>query len=82
MKLYELTWGVYPRRVIIYLAEKGVSDIERVPLDFLRGENRQPEHLVRNPAGTFRYWRFRRAFSFGNRRRFSNISKKSIRGRI
>jgi glutathione S-transferase len=52
MKLYELTWGVYPRRVIIYLAEKGISDIERVPLDFLRGENRQPEHLSRNPAGT------------------------------
>jgi glutathione S-transferase len=52
MKLYELTWGVYPRRVIIYLAEKGISDIARVPLDFLRGENREPEHLERNPAGT------------------------------
>lgn len=52
MKLYELTWGVYPRRVTIYLAEKGISDIERIPLDFFRGENRQPEHLARNPAGT------------------------------
>jgi glutathione S-transferase len=52
MKLYELIWGVYPRRVIIYLAEKGISDIERIPLDFFRGENRQPEHLTRNPAGT------------------------------
>jgi glutathione S-transferase len=52
MKLYELTWGVYPRRVIIYLAEKGISDLERIPLDFLRGENRRPEHLARNPAGT------------------------------
>ncbi|MBV8454728.1 MAG: glutathione S-transferase N-terminal domain-containing protein [Deltaproteobacteria bacterium] len=52
MKFYELTWGVYPRRVIIYMAEKGIADIERVPLDFLRGENRQTEHLFRNPAGT------------------------------
>jgi glutathione S-transferase len=52
MKLYELTWGVYPRRVIIYLAEKGISDIARVTLDFLRGENREPEHLERNPTGT------------------------------
>lgn len=52
MKLYELTWGVYPRRVIIYMAEKGISDIERIPLDLVRGENRQPDHLARNPAGT------------------------------
>lgn len=52
MKLYELTWGVYPRRVIIYMAEKGISDIERVPIDFLRGENLMSGHLSRNPAGT------------------------------
>jgi glutathione S-transferase len=42
----------HPRRVIIYLAEKGIRDIERIPLDFFRGENRQAEHLARNPAGT------------------------------
>jgi glutathione S-transferase len=52
MKLYELSWGVYPRRVIIYLAEKGISHLERIPVDLVRGENRQSEHLARNPAGT------------------------------
>jgi len=52
MKLFELTWGLYPRRVIIYLVEKGITDIERVPLDFLRNQHRDSRHLSRNPAST------------------------------
>lgn len=33
MKLFELEWGLYPRRVEIYLAEKGLEGIERVKYD-------------------------------------------------
>ncbi|MAQ13873.1 MAG: hypothetical protein CMN30_03650 [Sandaracinus sp.] len=35
MKLYELEWGLYPRRIEIYLAEKGLDGIERVTYDAL-----------------------------------------------
>jgi glutathione S-transferase len=52
MKIYSFAWGMYPRRVIIYLAEKGISNIDLVQIDVLAGENREPEHLARNPAGT------------------------------
>ncbi|WP_257455120.1 thioredoxin domain-containing protein [Archangium lipolyticum] len=32
MKFYELSYGVYPRRVSIYLAEKGLTGIVRISL--------------------------------------------------
>ena len=51
MKLYLFDWGMYPRRVLVYLAEKGI-DIDQVLLDPLLGENRQEAHLARNPTGT------------------------------
>ncbi|WP_447928947.1 glutathione S-transferase family protein [Vreelandella sp. EE27] len=38
MKLYELDWALYPRRIGIYLAEKGITDIERVALDAMAPE--------------------------------------------
>ncbi len=37
MTLYELAWGPYPRRVGIYLAEKGITGIERVAFDLMAG---------------------------------------------
>lgn len=52
MKLYEFDWGIYPRRVLVYLAEKGITDLDRVSVDLMRGENRQPAFLELNPAGT------------------------------
>ena len=36
MKLYELAWGLYPRRISIYLAEKGIDSIERIAFDALK----------------------------------------------
>lgn len=51
MRLYEFNWGIYPRRVLIYLAEKKI-DLERVAVDVLTGENRQPSFLAINPSGT------------------------------
>jgi len=38
MKFHELDWALYPRRVGIYLADKGIADIERIALDALDPE--------------------------------------------
>jgi len=50
MKLYDTTLAPNPRRVRIFLAEKGLS-VPIVPLDISKGENRTPEMLARNPLG-------------------------------
>lgn len=51
MKLYELDWGLYPRRVSIFLAEKGITGIERIAFDALAGW--PPSELARlSPLGT------------------------------
>lgn len=52
MKLFQFSWGIYPRRILIYLKEKGISDIELVDIDVVKGENRTPEFLKMNPLGT------------------------------
>ena len=51
MKLYDLKSGMNPRRVRIFLAEKGVT-IPRVEVDMASGENRRPPFLALNPMGT------------------------------
>jgi glutathione S-transferase len=51
MKLYELDWGLYPRRVTIYLAEKGISGIERIAFDALAAWP-APEMTRLSPMGT------------------------------
>lgn len=51
MKLFDLRAGMNPRRVRIFLAEKGI-DIPRVEVDMLAGENRKPAFLAMNPMGT------------------------------
>lgn len=51
MKLYELAWGLYPRRVGIYLAEKGITGLERIAFDLMRGWP-PPELAELSPAGT------------------------------
>jgi len=51
MKFYNLRAGVNPRRVRIFLAEKGVS-VPTVDLDMDKGDNREPEFLAKNPLGT------------------------------
>jgi glutathione S-transferase len=42
--------GPNPRVVAIFAAEKG-ADIASVEVDLMAGENRQEEHLARNPSG-------------------------------
>lgn len=51
MKLYDLKGGANPRRVRIFLAEKGVT-LPTVVVDMMKGENRTPEFLALNPLGT------------------------------
>jgi glutathione S-transferase len=49
MKLYD-SIGPNPRLVRMFLAEKGIS-IPTQTVDLRKGENRQPDHLARNPHG-------------------------------
>lgn len=49
MKLYDLAWGPWTRRVTVYLKEKGVSDIEIVSLEY--GDEKSPALLKKNPLG-------------------------------
>lgn len=51
MKLYNLPPGLNPRRVRIFLAEKGI-DIPTVDIDMTKGENHTAEFLAMNPLGT------------------------------
>ncbi|TDF38524.1 glutathione S-transferase family protein [Alteromonadaceae bacterium M269] len=50
MKLYDMTDAPSPRRVRVFLAEKGI-DIEKVQVDIMNGENLKPEFLAINPRG-------------------------------
>ena len=50
MLLYQFRKGTNPRRVIIYLAEKGI-DVPRYELDYANGEHRGAAYLAINPAG-------------------------------
>ena len=51
MKLYQNSWTIYPRRVAIYLKEKGISGIEIEELDVLAGDDKKA-YLDVNPTGT------------------------------
>jgi len=50
MKLYEMTQAPNPRRVRIFVAEKGI-EIEYVQVDMSAGEHKSPEFLKMNPSG-------------------------------
>jgi len=49
MKLYTSRRAPNPRRVDMFLAEKGVTHIERVVLDLNQGEHRSAAFLAKNP---------------------------------
>jgi len=50
MKLYDFTRAPNPRRVRIFLAEKGIT-VPMEQIDLFIGANRTPEALGRNPYG-------------------------------
>lgn len=51
MKLYDYKAGPNPRRVRIFLAEKGI-DVPLVEIDILKREQKAPEFLAKNPIGS------------------------------
>ena len=51
MKLHESAQAPNPRRVRIFLAEKGI-EVPTVQVDIGKAENRLPEFIARNPMGT------------------------------
>ncbi len=50
MKLHDFAGAPNPKKVRVYLAEKGLS-LPVQPVDILSGQNRTPEFLARNPLG-------------------------------
>jgi glutathione S-transferase len=50
MKLYDMVKAPNPRRVRMFLAEKGI-EIERVEIDIPGGQNLTPAYLAINPRG-------------------------------
>ena len=51
MKLYDYQGAPHPRRVHIYLAEKGI-DVPRERIDIATGQSRVPDFLKKNPVGS------------------------------
>ena len=50
MKLYDYSAAPNPRKVRIFLAEKGL-DYDLVQVDMAKGEHKSPEFLKKNPSG-------------------------------
>lgn len=51
MKLYDFPFAPNPRKVRVYLAEKGI-DVPKVMVNLVHGEQREPAFLAKNPLGT------------------------------
>ena len=47
MKLYDSHRAPNPRRVRWVMAEKGIEDVEIVPIDIMSGEHKTPEYRAR-----------------------------------
>ena len=50
MKLFDGGKAPNPRRVRIFLAEKGI-EVPTIQVDIGKAENRQPDYLAKNPMG-------------------------------
>jgi glutathione S-transferase len=51
VKLYGFDPGPFPRRVMLYLALKGLRDVEIESLNIFKEETKTPEYLAKNPGG-------------------------------
>lgn len=51
MKLYLSSYAPNPRRVSMFIAEKGIAGIETVMVDIMKGEHRNADYLAKNPLG-------------------------------
>ena len=56
MKLYKVALAPNPTKVMLYIAERAElgteMGIEQITVNTVKRENREPEHLARNPFGT------------------------------
>lgn len=56
MKLYKVALAPNPTKVMLYIAERAELGtdlgIEQITVNTVKRENREPEHLARNPFGT------------------------------
>jgi len=50
MKIYDFVGAPNPKKLRVYLAEKGLR-IPFEPVNIVTGENRKPEFLAKNPLG-------------------------------
>ena len=51
MKIYDFTGAPNPRRVRVFLAEKGINNVPFVQVNLATADNRKPEFLKINPMG-------------------------------
>ncbi len=51
MKLYISARAPNPRRVTMFMAEKGIADVERIAVDIMAGEQHAPSFRAKNPLG-------------------------------
>jgi len=51
MKIYEFTQAPNPRRVRVFLAEKGINNVPFVQVNLATADNTKPEFLKMNPMG-------------------------------
>ena len=49
MKLYSTNYAPNPRRVVMFMAEKGCTDIEVVQVDIMKGEHKTEAYRAVNP---------------------------------
>lgn len=49
MKLFSAAYAPNPRRVMMFIAEKDLSDIEIVQVDLIKGEHREPHFRAKSP---------------------------------
>jgi glutaredoxin len=77
MKLYDSV-GPNPRVVRMFMAEKGI-EVPKQTVDLRKGENREAEHLKRNPHGQMPTLELDNGNYLSEITRSANISKRSIR---
>ncbi len=49
MKFFTAPYAPNPRRVAMFIAEKGITDIEIVQVDLMKGEHREPDFRAKSP---------------------------------
>ena len=58
MKIYEYRDFPNPRRVRIFLAEKGIKDVPFVQIDVPAGDHRKPDFLTNETCARVMLYRF------------------------